>query len=197
MLYRQVFIATHVGAGGSMLMDMLLALPKMGRLRRLDTQVYSDPSALASLQDEARHFRPHAKAFLDKLTHNYELADKNFYRLANYIILVREPEDSLNWIVQDGYSEAGALRYYCYRLRRLCEIAKKADRWIAVTWNELVDKTALPRIKSFMGLRELPSVYKPQETKRTVAPATVLTARKAYDKYLNYLRRLESQKSNR
>jgi len=191
MIHRQVFIATHMGSGGSMLMDMILANRKAGRIRREPTQVYADPTTLLLFQRSAAILRPHARVFLDRLTLNHELLNSNFYDLCDYIYLVRDAEGTLNSLVESGkFTPQAALRYYSFRLRRLCELAKKTPRKIVISWDQLVDKSCLPAVKSFLGMKELISMYRPQQCPKLVDPALVAQGQKCYRRHLDYLNRL-------
>ena len=173
-----------------MLMDMILTNRKAARIRRSPEQVYFDPTSLTFLQTEASKFRPHARLFVDKIVLNHEVASDNYLKLCDYIFMIREPESTLNWLVTSGKFKSvdTALRYYCFRLRRLCEMAKKTPRRVVVTWDELVDKSCLPELKKFLGMKELTSVYKPTTFKKVVDVGVISKGQKCYDKHLQYLR---------
>lgn len=188
MIETQVFIATHYGAGGSMLMTMLGASRRFGKVSRGDGQTYRDPTVLASVQRDAAARQPQARVFVDRLVMNHELSHDFYYENVKFVFLVREPEESIKYIMEIGYTEAAALRYYSYRLRRLCEMARKAKHKIVVTWGDLADKSAFPAIKEFLGVKELTSIYRPEKSKETVTPATVSSARRCYERHLRYLR---------
>lgn len=188
MIQTQVFVATHYGAGGSMLMTMLGANRRFGKVSREDGQTYRDPTVLAAVQRDAAARQPQARVFVDRLIANHELSHDFYYENVLFVFLVREPEESIKYMMETGYTEAAALRYYSYRLRRLCEMARKARHKIVVAWDELADKSAFPAIKEFLGLKELTSIYRPEKSKETVAGATVSSARRCYERHLRYLR---------
>lgn len=187
MLDKQVFVATHHGAGGSMLLNMLAAHRRVGVLSRPPDVVYSDPTVLSTLQKACVARRPTAKVFADRLVLNHELLHP-CYHGATFIFLVREPEGTLKHLKSLGYAERAALRYYAYRLRRLCELARRVDNMVVVTWDELVNKSAFPVLKGLFDVRELTSIYRPQVNEQTVDPATVCEGRRCYERHLRYLR---------
>ena len=67
----------------------------------------------------------YAKVFYDELCFNHQLRSRSLYQACHYIYVVREPAVSLPLIVGEGYTDIMALNYYCFRLRRLCEMAQK------------------------------------------------------------------------
>jgi hypothetical protein len=188
MSHKQVFIATHIGAGGNMLADMISANRRIARIRRDSTQVYTDPIALDYAQRKTLEGNPNARMFVDRIVFNHELAHTSFYADCLFVFLVREPEATLKHLVGLGYTERAAARYYTYRLRRLCEMARRAKHSIVTTWDELVSKQAFPAIKELIGMKELNSFYRPHKSEKTVDPATVSACRRSYKRHLNYLR---------
>lgn len=196
MSYTQIFIATHIGAGGSMLVDMISANRRIAKIYRDNTQVYTDPIALDYAQRKTLENNPNARAFVDRIVFNHEFAHKSFYSDCLFVFLIREPENTLKHLVEIGYTENAAARYYTYRLRRLCEMARQSKHKIIITWDELINKKAFPRIKTLIGAKELNSIYKPYKNEKTVSQATVSTCRRAYERYLNYLHAIDYQTSN-
>jgi len=172
-----------------MLVDMILANRKAAKLPRTEEQVYADPTSLKIMQEEAARYRPHARLFVDRVVYNHEIISTNYFQMCDYIFLLREAEGTLNAIVQSGrLKPEAALRYYVFRLRRLCEMAKKSPRRVVLTWDELVDKSCLPALKKFLGMKELPSTYRRQPELNLVDPALILQGQKSYEKHLRYLR---------
>ncbi len=188
MTNKQIFIATHLGAGGSMLVDMISANRRIGRMYRDATQTYTDPIALDYIQRKTLDINPQARMFVDRIVFNHELAHKSFYTDCLFIFLVREPEATIGHLIKLGYTEKSATRYYSYRLRRLCEMAKQAKHKIAITWDELINKEAFPEIKSLLGIKELSSIYKPIKNEKTVDASTVFSCRQCYERHLKYLK---------
>lgn len=197
MAHKQIFVATHVGAGGSMLAEMISANRRIGRIRRDNTQVYTDPIALDYAQRKTLETNPDARMFVDRIVFNHEFAHESFYDDCLFVFLVREPEATLNHLVGLGYTPAAAARYYSYRLRRLCEMARRAKHKVVATWDELVSKEALPEIKRLIGMKELNSIYRPQKSEKTVDPATVSACRRCYERHLNYLRAVVTPRRRR
>jgi hypothetical protein len=193
MLKRQIMIATHMGSGGSMLLEMILANRKAARLPRSYDQVYADPTSLSILQEDANRFRPHARLFVDKVMFNFEVINLQYLQMCEYIFLVREAKGSLNSIVKSGkLTPEAATRYYTFRLRRLCEMAKKSPRRLVITWDDLVDKSCLASLRTYLGMKELPSFYRAQEEVDLVDPLLVMQGQKSYEKHLQYLKAITS-----
>jgi hypothetical protein len=72
---------------------------------------------------------------VDRLLYNYQLA-KSLYPLCRYIYMIRSPERSLPVIMQHGYTAETAVDYYCFRLRRLCEM--KTPQQVVFTYDQLL-----------------------------------------------------------
>jgi hypothetical protein len=198
MTHKQVFIASHLGAGADMLVDMISANRRIGKINRDNTQVYTDPIALDYAQRKTLEINSDARMFVDRLVYNYEFAHKSFYDNCYFVFLVREPEESLKTLLEMGYNAKTASRYYNYRLRRLCEMSRKAKNKILVTWDELISKNAFTLIKNFVGMKELNLIYRPYKIEKTIDQDTVFSCRQCYDRYLNYLKIVtrENQRSN-
>lgn len=189
---RHIFLLTHLGSGASMLMDMLAGSRRVATIRQKSMYYqYDDPAKLESIVRPALEVRPLARTFVHKLNYNHTLACPAFLWAVDVMLMVRGPEGTLDHLVgRRRYSEMAALRYYTYRLRRLCEIARRVPAAVVVTWDGLLSRRAFDGIKQFVGVRELTSTYRDEPPERVVSDWAVDKARRAYDRYLAYLRRL-------
>ena len=90
--------------------------------------------------------------YLDKLLKNHEFTWKPFYQMCKFIYLVRSPLVPLTNMVGKGLPVFGAENYYLFRLRRMCEMAKKSGG-VLLTYEDLVSKRAFPLIKNYLGMK--------------------------------------------
>ena len=190
MLHKQIIIATHLGSGGSMLLDMITANRRIAKLNRSPGQVFAEPPTVFRFQTETKEHYPLAKMFVDEVVYNYEVLSPSLYSICDFVFLIREPEGAISSIVEkQQYTPEAALRYYCFRLRRLSEMAKKTARKLVITWDELIDKSCFPGLKKFIGLKELTSMYRP-ETINHLDRTIVTKGRLCYERHLQFMRAL-------
>lgn len=139
-----LFIVTHLGSGASALCDALSRHPRCGRAIR---QVYSHANDLAKMKEG----NPFSKIYFDKLVYNYQFTCPSLYSQCKFIYVIREPKLVLPYLVHvKGYSARGACRYYAYRLRRLCEMARKTPNKLVSTFDEI----DVEKIRKFINVKQ-------------------------------------------
>ena len=68
--------------------------------------------------------------------------------------MVREPEASIDYLIGSGaYSRDQAKRYYLYRIRRICELAKRTPGSTFLTHANLRDGKGLDLIQRQLNLK--------------------------------------------
>ena len=185
-----LFISTHLGSGASMLSD---ALSKHVYATRMDLKIYSH------LRDfrEYREFYPYTKIFYDKLMFNFQIASPSLYKICKFIYVVREAAPTLEHLINvKGYTIDGAYRYYCYRLRRICEMAKKTPGSLLVTWDDIVSERAFESVQKYLGLkRPLESAYNAvtkEESELQYPYSLASQAQARFERHLAYIRDIDN-----
>lgn len=173
-----------------MLSEMIVANNSAVKVIRDSGEIYADPTSLFKLRHDAAERKPAARLFVDRLCYNYEI-NHSFYDICDFIYVIRDGEGALGHLIDSGrYRPAAALRYYSYRLRRLCEMAKKTPRKLVVSWDQLIDKSAFPAIKKFLGFKELTSMYRPEDEYQQIHAGIISQGRKCYSRHMKFLRSL-------
>jgi hypothetical protein len=173
-----------------MLLDSLSANRRVAVVRhRSPYYQYDDPSKLEGVVTPVLTARPLARTFLHKADYNQTVSSPALYEAAGFLYVVREPAAALAHLMGRGYGEHGAVRYYTYRLRRLCEMARRTPAGLVVTFEAVATRRADEAIKRFVGVKELPSTYRPA-VPPVLSEAVTARPRAAYERYLTYLRQL-------
>lgn len=93
--------------------------------------------------------------YMDEILNNYSFYLKNDYDKCHFIYLIREPIETLSFMIQKSEkSTYFAVRQYCFRLRRICEIAKKTPGALFLNWKDLEKKESLNIIEGYLNLKE-------------------------------------------
>ena len=183
-----LFIATHIGGGGGLLKRCLATNTSV--YCRNGLHVYLHPSNLDDMKKEDTY----ARVAADRLVYNFQMAAPSVMGLSTFAYVVREPRAVLDHLHDaHGYSWDGALNYYRFRLRRLCEMARRTPRSFLFTFDDVVTGRALGLIQSKFGLKH-PFVlkYEPAEEGYPAAPIGHLEiAQTSYERHLYYMRNLK------
>jgi hypothetical protein len=86
------------------------------------------------------------------------------------------------------------LRYYTYRLRRICEMARRTPGAVLLTWDDMITGRGFPLLEKYLHLKE-PLVNEeklwPQaQSNANVTSAIIDQAQHSYERYFYYLRNL-------
>jgi hypothetical protein len=147
------FVVSHLGSGSIDLVDILNKNPKC-EIKESSTQ-YENPSSLGWLFASGHKCRDSSAIYGDHLLFNMSISYKRFYEFCKFIYVIRPARASLNEIatLQDTkYKQADAARYYRFRLRRICEMAKRTPDAVLVTWDDLAKGSAFSIIEEYLGL---------------------------------------------
>jgi len=153
---------------------------------------YSHPSNLEKILDLSEE-----ETTGDHLLFNSSLSSDTFYKFAKFVYVVRDARSTLNAIMEDDsidYTYETAMRYYSFRLRRLCEMAKRTPGAIMLTWQNMKDKQGLDLVENYLELDD--SLYIADSTfwsddLNEVPEEFVEKAQDRYEAYLYYLKQLD------
>ena len=191
---RIVFLTSHLCSGVYELMDLLNQNPRID-LRGNGMQ-YVHPSDLYDLYKLGHKLRNSAAVYGDYLVFNHDLQHKRFYSFSNFIYLVRPARLTLNEIIHhpnSTYDEDSAYRYYVYRLRRICEMAKRTPNAVLLTYQNLIDGNGFGLIDEMLELNQ-PLIPNPerfqQKSPNTFSSDLIKKAEDSYERHLYFLRQL-------
>lgn len=129
----------------------------------------------------------------DHLLFNASISSRDIYSSCRLILVIRPARHSLNQIIRGGYSPSGAGAYYRFRLRRMCEVARRSPGALLLTWDDLAKERSMRIIEEYVGLSSpLTPPEPPNEQESEICPeAVVEECQKAYDRYYYYLSQIE------
>lgn len=189
---KAVLIVSHEGSGSSALCEILNRNPRVQFTH--PNLVYNHPEVVESLTNHPHKLSNSAAVWLDEILHNFYFTNKAIYQFCRFIYFIREPKPTLNMIVDMKANAPGMTRYYCYRLRRICEMARSTPGSMFLTWDDVYTGRAFPMIEKFLGLKE-PLVLD-QSTFPIPKPSPFVTTnmveacQNAYERYFYYLKNL-------
>jgi len=139
---------------------------------------------------------------MDEINFNYQISTKNVYSSCKFIYVLRSPEQCIPQIISSfGYRPLCAVRYYTFRLRRICEMARNTPGAVLLTFDDLLNDRGADLINDYLELVK-PIDFNPNNFavyKNTVSDdllGSVLRSQ-AYDKYERYLYFLKNQSLRR
>lgn len=193
-----LFVASHLGAGYQELAAYLNQHPRI--------EIYDIKGTYESMQDVEKLLNvPHktnsvSSIYGDTLLYNYQFAFPSLFQWSKFIYLIREPKDSINNILNidnSPYTELKAFRYYAYRLRRICEIAKRTPGAVVLTWRDLLEDKAKNLISDYLQI-DCPSL---EIRSSGESPEDLLSyemfqkSQECYERHLYYLKSLQLRRS--
>lgn len=151
---RVCFVVSHLGSGSTDLVDVLNGNPRCDI--KSSSVRYSGPEDLEWLFAGRHKCRDSSAIYGDHLLFNTSLSCRNLYDICKFIYVVRPARASLNEIPmvrEHGLSGRFAARYYSFRLRRICEMARRTKDALFLTWDDLASGRAFPSIEEYLGLK--------------------------------------------
>jgi hypothetical protein len=193
---RIVFVCSHLYSGSGALCEAMNGHPRIQSFSVGDRRPYTGPEHLLSLAAMRHKRNDRSAVYLDQLLFNTSLSTRAAYSACKFVYVVREPAPTLHFLVANEKRKPSyAVRYYLFRLRRLCEMAKRTGG-VLLTWEDLATGRCAGMVQEYLGLRE-PIPYDPAllapytRTFSTglVAPALLAETENTYEKYLYFLKR--------
>ena len=170
-----LFIMSHVGSGAECLCATLSSHPLAHRCRAKD---YVHGSDLIKMKEEDQY----AKVFFDRIDENAAW-NNSLSRFTKLIYFIREPLASLR---QMPWSKRGAARYYCFRLRRLYEMAR-ANPGLLINYDEWPMKC--DEIWPYIGIKPVEPAIRPSDQEESDLPYVMRQhLQSRYEHYLSLLK---------
>lgn len=182
------FIVSHLYSGSDYLVKILNNNPKcniMSTLRQYES--VGDLTFLGNFNNLNYIYGDHS-------LFNYSFSCKHLYKICKFIYVIRPPRQTLNELLYI-YSKKSAVNYYCFRLRRICEMAKQTPGAVLITYDELMGGKSFDLIYNYLKLRDpLKHDMIEGEIKKisnNFDENTLLDVENKYERYFYYLNNLE------
>lgn len=191
---KTLFVVSHHGSGSDKLIHCLNDNP---RVQVFDTQImYNHPSSLNILHSHTHKLDNSSAIYGEHLLENVYFSCKNLFSCCKFIYVVREPRPSISQITtQNGFSLQTACNYYCFRLRRICEMARQTPQAVISTYQTLASEEKLKEIEKYLNLSSPLEWGEKAEDEILDIPLEVLSkAEESYERHLYYLKNLIDQK---
>ena len=192
---KVLFLSSHLGSESDQLYVAFCDL--------LSIQGYKKENIYRSMQDiffltERKHkLKTSARVYMDHLLFNYQFSCKQAYENCKFIFIVREPEETIEFLVSNKlYNKKDAISYYLYRIRRICEMAKNSKDGLFLTHANFKNGKGIQEIKDYLNIKErFNFVFENIENKNK----NILTYKEienlnhVYEKYLYFVRNIYSK----
>jgi hypothetical protein len=175
---RVLLLVSHTGSGSNALVNVLNHNPRI-QFHNTDL-VYKHPEVLDILTANPHKCNTTAATWAEEILYNYQFSCKPLYKMCKFIYLVRDAK----------YLGANDFLYYCYRLRRICEMARQTPGSFLMTWEDLSTERCFPMLEKFLCLRQPleRGLIMKDASKGLLNPHLVDQAQKTYERYLHFLR---------
>jgi hypothetical protein len=191
-----LLVASHLFSGSNALLGVLNENNKIDLID--DLLSYDHPSVLEYLFEFGHKLDNSSAIYGGQILFNKDLSCKIFYDFAKFIYVIRPAKPTLNEIKlnRKEYSELTAYRYYCFRLRRIYEMARSTPKAVLLKNDDIYSQEGLDLIQDYLDLKQPLILQKLLEIKEeeTFSSSLVDKAQDCYEKYLYHLRQLDLRK---
>lgn len=151
-----VFINSHFYSGGDVLYQTLCANSWIqGYKKTKGENYYLSNLDLLNLTKNKHKKANKLAIYLDEILQNQILNPRLDFSKCLVIGMIRRPRETLNLMVQESkIKPIFAIRYYAYRLKRICQIAKNSPNCLLLTYDNLKEEKGFDLIESILRLKE-------------------------------------------
>lgn len=191
-----LFLCSHPYSGSSALYEALNHHPKIQGFKSNYFNSYKDAESLLAFNNNPHKMSNRSAIYMDELLSNRSFYAKEAYAKCKFVYIIREPESAINFLIaSEKKKPIFATRQYTFRLRRLCEMAKRTPGAILLTWNNLVDSKGMSLIQEYLNIKEpiewdsaLLNPYIRNFSTNLIGIDLLNEAQDAYEKYLYFLK---------
>jgi hypothetical protein len=190
---RILFVVSHLSSGSTGLIQILNENP---RIQIHQTNIIYEGLADLNLLTSQRHkLRNTAAIHGDHLLFNTSFLNKSLYSCAKFIYCFKSGALTVNQLIKDyHYKPESALNYYCFRIRRIYEMAHQIPQSVIINWTDLEKGTWMPEVEEYLQLKEKlenkPDLFSNQID--DIAPASIKQeAEDYYEKYFYLFKQLK------
>jgi hypothetical protein len=182
-----LFVVSHLGSDSGSLCEILHANPLV---QFYNTKViYSHIDVGLALASQPHKCDTTAAIWADELLHNHRLCHKCFYQWAQFVYVIKDARHSLH-AMQPTDSKTADInyRYYVYRLRRICEMARKTPGAVLLT-----NLTNLKPLEGYLNLQEPLGEVSVNAVNpcKFVTPEHIRKGQESFERHYYYLRNLD------
>lgn len=187
-------ICSHDYSGSSQLYDAMTENPRIHGCR--GDKTYANMEDFYWLSQNEHKIRNNAGVFIDELLSNMQLRTKEAYGLCKFVYVVRSPEQVINYmVVRKNIRADYAARAYLFRIRRLCEMAKRTPGAVLLTYDDLREGRGIDLIEEHLCLKE-PIKWRPASlapvsmrlSPANFAPEALAQVEEGWERYLYFLK---------
>lgn len=189
-----LFICSHPYSGSSALYEGLNQHQKIQGFKSSNFQSYSSPNHLLDLTNYPHKLTNRSAIYMDELLYNQSFYLKYAYSKCKFVYVIREPEIPLNFMIaQEKKKPIFAVRQYTFRLRRICEMAKRTAGAVVLTWDDLRNEKGMDILQEYLGITglyfnsELLLPYK-RSFNNAIKLDLLEQTQDCYEKYLYFLK---------
>lgn len=190
-----LFVCSHLYSGSGALCEALNHHPRIQGYSLAARSPYVSPQNLISLTELHHKMNNRSAIYMDELLYNHHFTVSAAYKECNFVYVVREPSPVLGYMVANEKKKPEfAARYYLFRLRRMCEMAKRSGG-VLLTWEDMQTGRGIPLIEDYLNLRQpipydplLLGPYRRTFNMDSVKPTLLAETESTYEKYLYWLK---------
>jgi hypothetical protein len=148
-------INSHVYSGSSQLYEAMCNHSFIqGYKRYRKENEYLNDMDLVNLGKLVHKKRNKSAIYLDEILKNQLLSTKLDFSKYLFIHIIRRPKETVNLMVRDKIDYNFAARHYAFRVRRICEVARKTPNCVLLTFDDLKSEKGLELVSDLLGIKE-------------------------------------------
>lgn len=190
---KVLFLTSHLNSGSSVYFDILNTNYRVQGHH--SPYPYTSPESYRFLTSHPHKLRNTAAVWMDELLYNHQFQWEGFYDGCKFIYVIREAEPTLCGLVEKfNFKPLNALRYYTYRLRRMCEMGKRTPGAIVLTWEDITTGRSNNLVEDYLNLKT-PLQVQPEAFEKfydyslqSVSHEIRDMGNKSYEKHLYFLK---------
>jgi hypothetical protein len=192
-----VFICTHQYSGSNELYYAMDKHPRIQGCKSIYGNVYNSAQTIISVCGIRHKLRNKSSIYMDEITYNNQISNNCVFDYCKFIFLIRSPEAVLSEIISnEGIDSIFAVRRYSFRLRRICEFAKKSGDGVLLTYDDLCEAKGINLINDYLELSSPinfdPLLLKSGDKKFNMDLLEPVLRSEVFDSYERYLYFLKS-----
>lgn len=193
---KVVFICSHLYSGSNALYEAMNNHSRIQGYSGLNR--YLSCLQLLNLCEFNHKVKNRSAIYMDQIIYNHQISSEEIYKYCKFIYIIRRPEVPINFMISNDKIKSNfALLYYKFRMRRLCEMAKRTPGSILLTYDDLSEGKGLDLISEYLELPQ-PIEFSPlslSSLNRSFGTDLLgkghrLEVEDSYERYLYFLRNL-------
>lgn len=189
---KTVFIISHVGSEYEVLISTLFRNSRIIPILNQSQNNYHNLLDVLNAPIEHKFYNK-ATYFADCILHNHLFSAYDSFDYCKFIYLVEQPRYALPRIIKERPNNNFLFcqRHYLYRIRRMCEMAKRTPQAIFLHSKDIYNPDTYKVIENYLNLNEkleIPSLKTDYLNIDCVSQNLLDLTESAYEKYLYFLK---------